>query len=61
MFNVSKSGYYNWSVRGPSKRWYENEDISLAIRDIFKDSFGGLWGAQDQSGTAEKRASCLQA
>jgi len=40
MFNVSKSGYYNWLVRGPSKMWYENEAISLAIRDIFKDSFG---------------------
>ncbi len=39
MFNVSKSGYYNWLVRGPSKRWCENEAISLAIRDIFKDSF----------------------
>ena len=40
MFNVSKSGYYNWLVRGPSKRWYENEAISLAIRDIFENSFG---------------------
>ncbi|WP_088697885.1 IS3 family transposase [Zobellia sp. OII3] len=39
MFNVSKSGYYNWLVRGPSKRWCENEAISLAIRDIVKDSF----------------------
>ncbi len=40
MFKVSKSWYYHWLVRGPSKRWYENEAISFAIRDIFKDSFG---------------------
>ena len=39
MFNVSKSGYYNWLVRGPFKWWCENEAISMAIRDIFKDSF----------------------
>ena len=40
MFKISKSGYYHWLGRGPSKRWSENGDISLAIRDIFEGSFG---------------------
>tara|TARA_S200002703_G_C3778348_1_gene239728 strand:+ start:704 stop:1528 length:825 start_codon:yes stop_codon:yes gene_type:complete len=40
MFKISKSGYYNWLRRGPSKRWLENEAISLAVRDIFENSFG---------------------
>lgn len=40
MFKVSKSGYYNWLDRGPSKRWSQNEIITATIRDIFKDSFG---------------------
>ncbi|WP_419212065.1 IS3 family transposase [Maribacter sp. X9] len=40
MFKVSKSGYYDCLNRGPSKRWSENEALSLAIRDIFKESFG---------------------
>ena len=40
MFKISKSGYYNWLGRGPSKRWSENEIITTAIRDIFEGSFG---------------------
>lgn len=40
MFKISKSGYYNWLGRGPSKRWSENEVITAAIRDIFEGSFG---------------------
>ena len=36
---VSKSGYYNWLRLGPSKRWLENQAISIAIHTIFKDSF----------------------
>ena len=36
---VSKSGYYNWLRLGPSKRWLENETISIAIHDIFENSF----------------------
>lgn len=40
MFKISKSGYYNWLGRGPSKRWLENEVITVAVHDIFKDSFG---------------------
>ena len=39
MFKISKSGYYNWLGRGPSKRWSENEVITAAIRDIFEGSF----------------------
>lgn len=39
MFKISKSGYYNWLGRGPSKRWSENEVITMAIRDIFEGSF----------------------
>ena len=36
---VSKSGYYNWLNSGPSKRWLENQTISMHIRDIFEKSF----------------------
>lgn len=39
MFKVSKSGYYDWLGRGPSKRWSENETLTTAIRDVFEDSF----------------------
>ncbi len=39
MFKVSKSGYYNWLDRGPSKRWTENQAISSLIREIFENSF----------------------
>ncbi|PWK18844.1 helix-turn-helix protein [Maribacter polysiphoniae] len=40
MFKISKSGYYNWLRRGPSKRWLENEAITEAVHDIFEGSFG---------------------
>jgi len=39
MLGVSKSGYYNWLKSGPSKRWLENEAISIEIHTIFKESF----------------------
>jgi putative transposase len=39
MLGVSKSGYYNWLKSGPSKRWLENEAISIEIHAIFKGSF----------------------
>ena len=40
---VSKSGYYNWLKSGSSKRWLENQVISMHIKDIFKkciESYG---------------------
>lgn len=39
MFKLSKSSYYNWLGREPSKRWLEDQTISSAVRVIFKDSF----------------------
>ena len=36
---VSKSGYYNWLKSGPSKRWLENQKLSMHIKDIFEKSF----------------------
>ena len=36
---VSKSGYYNWLKSGPSKRWLENQKLSMHINDIFNDSY----------------------
>ncbi|MFT5736171.1 MAG: transposase InsO family protein [Maribacter sp.] len=36
---LCKSGYYNWLRLGPSKRWLENQAISIAIHTIFIDSF----------------------
>lgn len=40
MFKVSKSGYYDWLGRAPSKRVMESEAISSVIRDVYEDSFG---------------------
>jgi len=40
MFKVSKSGYYDWLGRAPSKRVMESEAISSVIRDVHEDSFG---------------------
>lgn len=37
--NVSKSGYYNWLKSGPSKRWLENQKLSIHINQIFEDSY----------------------
>ena len=39
VFKVSKSGYYGWLRREPSKRWVENENISSLIKQIFTNSF----------------------
>lgn len=36
---VSKSGYYNWLKSGPSKRWLENQMLSMHINEIFNDSY----------------------
>lgn len=36
---VSKSGYYNWLKLGPSKRWLENQNLSMHINEIFNDSY----------------------
>ncbi|MFS4457352.1 IS3 family transposase [Maribacter sp. 2304DJ31-5] len=40
IFKVGKSGYYHWLKRAPSKRWSENGSPTVAIRDIFNESFG---------------------
>lgn len=39
VFKVSKSGYYHWLNKEPSKRYLENETLTLAIHDIFRESF----------------------
>jgi len=39
VLKVSKSGYYHWLKLSPSKRWSQNQILSLTIDDIFKDSF----------------------
>ncbi len=37
VFNVSKSGYYDWLRRKPSKRSQENEQLKIAIRVAHRD------------------------
>jgi len=54
MFKVSKSGYYHWLVREPSKRWFENEVITSLVHGIFKDSFGS-YGAPRIKAELSKR------
>ncbi len=40
VFNVSRSGYYQWLERKPSKRSTENQRIRVLIRSAYKDSKG---------------------
>ena len=45
VFKVTKSSYYRWLSEGPSDRWRENEELLIAIMDIFeesKDSYGSI-------------------
>jgi putative transposase len=45
VFKLTKSSYYRWLSEGPSDRWRENEDLLVAIMDIFeesKDSYGSI-------------------
>ena len=45
VFKVTKSSYYRWLSEGPSDRWKENEELLIAIMDIFeesKDSYGSI-------------------
>jgi len=54
IFKVSKSGYYHWLKRGPSKRWSENESLTVAIRDIFNESFGSYGAPRVREGLLKK-------
>ena len=38
MLDVSRSGYYNWQVRKPSKRSIEDSLVTTEVKQIFKDS-----------------------
>lgn len=38
LFGVSRSGYYNWLKRGPSKRAMKNARLRKAIRQVWLDS-----------------------
>jgi len=57
-FRVSKSGYYDWLNRKPSKRWTENQVITSAVHDIFKNSFGS-YGAPRIKAELLKRGYCI--
>ncbi|KKK90046.1 hypothetical protein LCGC14_2727000 [marine sediment metagenome] len=58
MFKISKSGYYDWLGRVPSKRVMENEAISSTIRDVYEDSFGS-YGAPRIKAELWKRGYCI--
>nr|WP_285901376.1 IS3 family transposase [Arenibacter sp. TNZ] len=58
MFKISKSGYYDWLGRVPSKRVMENEAISSTIRDVYEDSFGS-YGAPRIKAELRKRGYCI--
>jgi len=38
VFKISKSSYYHWLKSGPSKRWFENEELLVRIKSIFEYS-----------------------
>lgn len=40
VLKVSRSGYYNWLKRPCSKRWLQNQALSLSIDSIYQKSFG---------------------
>lgn len=44
LFGVSKSGYYDWVVRAPSKRSKENKRLLQLIRESYEAS-GKIYGA----------------
>lgn len=39
-YNVSRSGYYAWRSRGPSRRQQENAELVDAIKDMHSNSMG---------------------
>ena len=40
VFDISPSSYFQWQKAGPSDRWKRNEDLLIAIMDIFETSKG---------------------
>jgi transposase InsO family protein len=40
VFGVSRSGYYAWEMRGPSRREERDEDLKACIRQIFEKHRG---------------------
>jgi len=40
VFKINKSSYYQWFKGDPSKRWIENEQILVKIKETFEASFG---------------------
>lgn len=40
VLKVSRSGYYAWRKRKPSKRQIENKQLLVAIKDVYDDSKG---------------------
>ena len=38
LFDVSRSGYYAWKQREPSKRQRENEALKVEIKEIHRES-----------------------
>lgn len=56
---VTKSGYYHWVYRGPSKREQENRQILAEIKQIYKDKKKEVYGAPRIYGDLkEKGISC---
>lgn len=54
MFKVSKSGYYDWLKRGTSKRLVQNETLALAIKDIFRESYGSYGAPRIREGLLKR-------
>ena len=47
VLSVSRSGYYDWTGRSPSRRAQSNRKLDSRIRDIFCSPPATLWSTSD--------------
>lgn len=58
VLKVSRSGYYAWSGRPPSRRWSENERLLAAIRDVHGKSHGTYGSPRVHAELASRGVGC---
>ena len=52
VLSVSRSGYYDWTGRGPSRHAQSNRELDRRIGEIFARAPATLWSAPDYRGVA---------
>jgi hypothetical protein len=59
VFEVSRSGYYRWIKRQPSRRELDNRALDAQIGQIHAGS-KGRWQSEDHPGASRQRPAGLQ-